>query len=111
MHVAALCGTKDSVRFFIKYSTANVNSVNKLVQSYLFKKIKLNFFSAGETPLHYAIRAGKKDVVKLLLNMGADIHVTGNQGNAMQVAVKENRHEILDLLNSGIHLFGIFANM
>lgn len=53
----------------------------------------------GETPLHYATRRGVSDIVELLLQMNASLDISGHQGNAMQIAVKENRHQVMDILN------------
>ena len=38
--------------------------------------------------------------VAYFLQQGADVDISGKEGNAMQIAIRENQHHILDLLNS-----------
>ena len=76
LHEAAFRGNKNTVLFFVKYSTADVNITNKYVSTYHSSfdiSLSINncskMRSMGETPLHYAIRAGKKHVVHLLVSL------------------------------------------
>lgn len=58
------------------------------------------YFSANDTPLHYAIRSGKENAVRFLLRLGADMEICGKDGNALQIAIKDNRHGLLSILNA-----------
>ena len=55
----------------------------------------------GETSLHYAVRAGKINIVGLLLDHGADPTVGSEQGTPMEVAKRKNHRETLKLLETG----------
>eukprot|EP01114_Cavostelium_apophysatum_P020374 TRINITY_DN6807_c0_g1_i2.p1 TRINITY_DN6807_c0_g1~~TRINITY_DN6807_c0_g1_i2.p1 ORF type:complete len:695 (+),score=200.18 TRINITY_DN6807_c0_g1_i2:258-2342(+) len=53
-----------------------------LVESLLAHKANVNILTAsGETPLHYAVRLGRKDLVHVLVMYGADITIKGNKDN------------------------------
>eukprot|EP01103_Thecamoeba_quadrilineata_P017176 TRINITY_DN598_c0_g3_i1.p1 TRINITY_DN598_c0_g3~~TRINITY_DN598_c0_g3_i1.p1 ORF type:complete len:480 (-),score=85.64 TRINITY_DN598_c0_g3_i1:42-1481(-) len=55
----------------------------------------------GETPLHYSVRAGSIELVKLLLKHGADPLVISHANEtAMDVASEYNQLEIYDYLSS-----------
>lgn len=49
--------------------------------------------SRGDTPLHYAIRLGRVDLIKSLLSAGADIHLKNDEDqNALEIAKQEYKN-------------------
>jgi ankyrin repeat protein len=60
-----------------------------------------------EVPLHRAVLSGNADMVKLLLQHGADIGIRGKDGrSAQQVAEEQGMRELAALLQSGLLLEG-----
>ena len=56
-------------------------------------------FDMNETPLHYAIRAEKIEVVDYLLALGANVHIENKEGeNALFFAIRTKNKEIFDKL-------------
>ncbi|MHC4264877.1 MAG: ankyrin repeat domain-containing protein [Planctomycetota bacterium] len=60
----------------------------------------------GDTPLHWAIRAGRKPVVDVLLEYGANITAVNNFGNTcLHVAAEYNHPELVELmLRNGVDI-------
>lgn len=62
--------------------------------------------AVGDTPLHYAIRAQRTELVELMLNNGADPRKTGSTGNSIDMAEQlpdcKAKTDILALLNTKI---------
>ncbi|GJQ69653.1 hypothetical protein Trydic_g12132 [Trypoxylus dichotomus] len=55
--------------------------------------------SNGETPLIYAVRTKKKDIVQLLLDHGADVNLAGNNGvTPLDVAIDIEDLDAIELL-------------
>ena len=54
--------------------------------------------SAGETPLHFAARAGHADAVEELLSQGADPTIVGQFGTPADVALTSNQTACFNLL-------------
>ena len=84
----------------IKHGNSNVNVVDLLLKNYLKKEAKIdakdNFLN---TPLHLAVMHSKLPVVKLLVDSGADIHLTNwRSKTAMDLAHKYKKWEILNFL-------------
>jgi ankyrin repeat protein len=53
----------------------------------------------GRTPLHVASYDGALEVVRLLLEYGADVEVKNNDGQtALQYAAERGHDEVLELL-------------
>jgi ankyrin repeat protein len=62
----------------------------------------VNTTKSGETPLYWAIRLHRLDIVKILINHGSDIHKTVDDQTPLIVAAKEGQLEITEfLLQSG----------
>ena len=55
-------------------------------------------FRAGLTALMYASKSGQKDVVRLLVEQGADITKTWKNKTPLQIAREVNHPEIIHLL-------------
>lgn len=96
-----------------KIISAIADSDIRLVQHYLgfgdenqnvSKKINVNSFNyKGFTPLHVAAVYGQTDILKLLIEYGADVNLmtTLKQYTALHLAVQNNMNEVIDvLLNS-----------
>lgn len=59
----------------------------------------------GETPLHFAVRIGRKDMVKLLIAHGADTSLPGRDGlSAVGIAKKAGFTTIADTIRDSIEL-------
>lgn len=56
----------------------------------------------GETALHYAVRSGDKKVVSMLVDRGINIHLSGDQGTAREVAMRMNRHDLVKIMDVGL---------
>jgi hypothetical protein len=78
LHKLCLRCDADTVHHFIKFSSAEIDPVNSKVGEASVATIRcfipLTSFVVfqGETPLFYAVRANNRDLVHLLLQMGAD---------------------------------------
>jgi len=56
-------------------------------------------YPAGNTPLHSAVRAGRKDIVELLIAKGEGVNAKNNDGQTpVDVAISRRRKEIVELL-------------
>lgn len=98
LHKAAFSGNVDVARLLIKTYKAEVNKQNK----------------RGDTPLHFGARRGTHyrifaadscfsgyiEVVKLLLENGADPRIMGEHGTAHTVAEMFDHFEIASVLSS-----------
>ena len=54
----------------------------------------------GETPLHYAARKGSKEIVKILLEKGADTTVMCQDGSVSEIASNSGFKDIVALVES-----------
>jgi len=81
LHFAAIKGNSESAALLItKGADVNVKS------------------RAGQTPLHLAADYGYKDVIELLIAKGADVNAQTGSENALSLAQKKRRQEIVELL-------------
>ena len=57
------------------------NNSIKLVKYFLNKKLSPNDLNNdGQTPLHFALKEGNKEIIELLIKNGADISIKDNEG-------------------------------
>ena len=81
-----------------------ITTVNELIQPVLIFKLKpkadVNARDGeGFTPIFYAVRDGRRDIVRTLLARGADVHARGKKGqNLLQYAIDAGQTEIAKLL-------------
>ena len=55
--------------------------------------------SLGDTPLHYAARQGRREVVEFLCTNGADINAQNKFGHTpLYYAIEKNHKEVVDIL-------------
>lgn len=59
----------------------------------------------GETPLHLAARAGYSNVLKQLLEVGADYNVAGCNGTAYEIAINNNNQEMIAIFEGNFQYF------
>jgi ankyrin repeat protein len=77
------CGRGDDIRPYVQKYPFFVNCVGPF----------------GWTPLFYAVRSNQIEVVKVLLENGADPTVKDTDGNTiMDIAIKKNHMELFTLL-------------
>lgn len=84
--------------------TACKNGQKGVVQAFLKKGgIQLDKRDAqGATPLYYASAKGSRDIVKLLLDAGADASIADNQSRtALHMACQAGNRDIIRLLYAG----------
>lgn len=90
--------------------TACKNGQKGVVQAFLKKGgLQLDKRDAqGATPLHYASAKGSRDIVKLLLDAGADASIADNQSRtALHLACQAGNKDIIRLLcDNGADLNG-----
>ena len=78
------CGRGDDIRPYLKKYPSFVNCVGP----------------SGWTPLFYAVRANQIEVVKVLLEHGADPKVRDKNGNTiLDIAIKKEYMDLFNLLN------------
>lgn len=81
LHYAVKCNAYDCARFFIKYIDPNCKNIN------------------GESPLFYATKMGKLEMIKLLIRNGADINLRNNLGEiALMPAIIKGNLDCVKLL-------------
>lgn len=79
LHLSAMDGPEDMIRFFAKYN--DINSLNK----------------NGRTPLHLASQYHRTENVKILLELGADPDIIDDKGQtAKDLAYKQEIKELID---------------
>ncbi|WP_297197062.1 ankyrin repeat domain-containing protein [uncultured Flavonifractor sp.] len=84
--------------------TACKNGQKGIVQAFLKKGgLQLDKRDGqGATPLHYASAKGSRDIVKLLLDAGADASIADNQSRtALHLACQVGNKDIIRLLSFG----------
>jgi len=85
------------VATFLGSQSADTLCVRELIAA----KADLNVFSEAnhESPLHYAVQSGNREVVQLLLAAGANANATSSHGDTpLQGAVVRGNAELADLL-------------
>ncbi|KAI0278214.1 hypothetical protein BGY98DRAFT_1096891 [Russula aff. rugulosa BPL654] len=102
LHVASHEGHVDAVHVLLDHG-AHVNAQErgnlKVVQLLLEHEATLNARSeANNTPVYLASREGHLEVVRLLLSLGADVHIEGLRGTPFQIATQWGHHDIAQLL-------------
>ncbi|KAF5534325.1 ankyrin repeat [Fusarium napiforme] len=88
LHLAALVGGVDVVEFYLdKHLLTDLNARD----------------SDGQTPMHYAVLAGRASVIQYLVKRGGDIHAESKSGmTPLNLAVREEHTECVRiLLNHG----------
>ena len=83
--------------------TACKNGQKGVVQAFLKKGgIQIDKRDAqGGTPLHYASAKGSRDIVKLLLDAGADVSIADNQSRtALHMACQSGNKDIIRIMRS-----------
>jgi len=81
LHFAAMKGNSDAVNLLIEKG-ANIDA-------------KTN---AEQTPLMFAADYDHKEIVELLISKGADVNAQAGNDNALSLARRKNRNEMVDLL-------------
>jgi len=93
---------KDNIGFTCFY--AAVQEKHKPIIEYLLSKgVRVNETNGqnNDTPLHKACVSGSLEVVKILVNAGADINAVNKQGkSSLDFAVENNHQSIVDYLES-----------
>ena len=77
------------------HGAARMGSV-KRVQKALELGVKVNQLQGGRTPLHTAVASGKGDVVPLLVENGADLSATDDEGNTPWLLLWEHNRGFLN---------------
>lgn len=76
-------GQKGVAESFLKKGDINVDRID----------------NEGFAPLHYACRKGTREIVRMLIEYGADVNVTSNEGiTPLQLAVTTGSKEIIKML-------------
>src|SRR6185312_127334 len=86
LHAACFRGNATAVAFLLEMGAAP-NATNRYARRWfdggcLFRHADVCVCSQGETCLHYSVRAGARDLARMLLRYGADPHISGS---ALQV--------------------------
>lgn len=79
--------------------TGNITDLKSYFQSYPDEKNDI-IDNIGLTAMGYACIRGNFEVVEFLLHAGADPHQIGMTGSALDIAVRQNNHEIISLLTA-----------
>lgn len=91
---------KVKTNFFIKLIQMNEY---KIVQSLVSSGVDINEKSVGMTPLMYAARQNRTDIVKLLLSRGAKIKAKSNKGyTALDYAEISKATDAYDLIKEAL---------
>ena len=85
-----------SVVYFRLIEKGDVNGLKKLIEENSLNINELRT-SAGNTGLMYAVHFKKKDVVRFLMNFGADTTLRNNH-NETAVDIAKNDKELRDLI-------------
>lgn len=65
----------------IRDTKCNTQNMMKLYyNTFSFMFINFLLYEYSDTPLHHAARVGQEEVIELLLDNGADVHVTNMWG-------------------------------
>lgn len=91
---------KVKTNFFIKLIQMNEY---KIVQSLVSSGVDINEKSVGMTPLMYAARQNRTDIVRLLLSRGAKIKTKSNKGyTALDYAEISKATDAYDLIKEAL---------
>ena len=83
----------DAIRTFVEKDPATLESI------YGGGQKGITVYRSGRTPLLYAVLEGKSQAVKTLLELGADVHATEQDGyNVLHAAGTQGRAEVLEIL-------------
>lgn len=97
--LAAYFGYADTVEYLLA-SKANVNF--KLVNKYedpIWGGFLTSYINMGTTPLHNAVSGNHIEVVKILLEVGADPNIKNSEGKtAKEIAIERENADIIKLL-------------
>ena len=114
IHYASRAGRADVIRLFLRHN-ADVNATNNrnytqlhwasrmgdpvVVQILLANRADINAVSDDGTPLYLASRDARLEVVRLLLERGADLNIRGPRAHSLfQVATERGHTEVMQLL-------------
>lgn len=64
----------------------------------LNKNIDLNETQKGQTYLNYAINSNNKEIIKLIISLGANPNIFSDSGNLLLLAIKNNKINAIDIL-------------
>ena len=115
LHVAALRGfadgSSDCIRLLLK-AGANTNVHTKV--NVVTPSLASGTTVCGETPLHFAAAFGDEEMVRLLIDAGADIHAENAHGETPRIwfgrhqrsanhllVPRESRNEMMQILGCG----------
>ncbi len=114
--VAASRGSSMRVMSFLINHDADINAINRyrfcwsnvfysLVSTIIATLLKLGFLCLhssnirfGESPLHLAVREGRIDLIRLLLDEGAETGIIGRDGSPKDIALSNKRLDIVELI-------------
>jgi ankyrin repeat protein len=81
LNIAVSSGFKDGAGLLLDHD-ANINTQNRW----------------NIAPLHYAVNSENTTIAKFLLEKGADPNLSGHWGTPLQIAIKKEHHEVVELL-------------
>lgn len=118
LHIASVKGHLESVRALIA-AGAQINSIDVMENSPLFDAVSMNHYEVAEelinkhaninlysikdevAPIHLAVKNGNLQMVKLLVENGADITINSPKyGSPIELAKKNNERNIINYLTS-----------
>jgi ankyrin repeat protein len=119
LHMAVDCGLKDTIEFLMSKG-ADINGRDAIggtalhhlaqegqedntdmIEFLLYRGADINAkdYAVGGTPLHYASMNGYINIVRFLINKGADVNCQGKSGfTALSLAELEGRKDVAELL-------------
>ena len=93
---------RDKEEFFQFMRENNIKAIKKLLK----KGFDVNQFIDGTTPIHYTLLIGKFDIVKVLLEAGANVNLEDNEGETpiYTAAWSEHLETVKLLIESGANV-------